>query len=121
VFYVPHVSPDNHRDFYASSPFTLNITRGPMARRGFCPSGRLFEAGACESVMLTDVWPGLDQFFVVGEELISVEHEDDVLAALELPAERRREIGRAARARVLREHTSGHRAQELERFVEQYH
>lgn len=121
VFYLPHVSPEQHRDFYASSAFTLNVTRGSMARLGFCPSGRLFEAGACESVVLTDVWAGLEQFFAPGAELIGVNTPEDVLATLSLPEHRRREIGRAARARVLREHTSAHRADELERLLAAAH
>jgi spore maturation protein CgeB len=71
--------------------------------------------------MLTDVWQGLDQFFVPGEELIAVESAADVLDALNLPEERRREIGRAARARVLREHTSAHRVGDLERVFASAH
>lgn len=117
VFYIPHVWPGDHADFYSSSDFTLNITRGAMARMGYCPQGRLFEAAACETVLLTDTWSGLDTFFAPGEELVVVENADEVVAALEMPASRRRAIGTAARARVLRQHTSAHRATELEHLL----
>ena len=47
LHHVGHVAPKDHPAFYGSSTLTLNITRGPMATMGHCPSGRLFEAAAC--------------------------------------------------------------------------
>ena len=49
---------------------TLNVTRAAMARMGFCPSGRLFEAAACGTPILSDAWDGLEQFFIPGEEIL---------------------------------------------------
>src|SRR6185503_17503388 len=46
LHHVGHVAPEDHPAFYGSSSLTLNITRGPMAEMGYCPSGRLFEAAA---------------------------------------------------------------------------
>ncbi len=45
LHHVGHVAPQNHAAFYGSSSLTLNITRGPMAEMGYCPSGRLFRSG----------------------------------------------------------------------------
>ncbi|HEY8550244.1 MAG TPA: glycosyltransferase [Vicinamibacterales bacterium] len=118
VHYVPHVWPSDHPDFYASSRFTLNVTRGAMARLGYCPSGRLFEAAACEATLLSDRWDGIDTFFEPDGELILVDDADAVLAALELPEETRRRTGRAARERVLNSHTAAHRAEALERALD---
>lgn len=117
VFYVEHVAPHQHRDFYASSAFTLNITRGAMAKMGHCPQGRLFEAAACEAAVVSGRWEGLDRFFEIGREIVCAETTDDVLAALEMDEASRRAMGRAARERVLAQHTSGHRAEELERLL----
>src|SRR5205823_5341778 len=47
IYFVRHLPPTEHSIFYCSSPITLNVTRGPMAAMGYCPSGRLFEAAAC--------------------------------------------------------------------------
>ena len=117
IFYLAHMPPPDHPRFYCSSPLTLNITRGPMAAMGYCPSGRLFEAAACGAVVVSDWWEGLDAFFDPWREVIVVRSTDDVLRALDLsPAERRR-IGAAARARVLAEHTADARADDLERAV----
>jgi spore maturation protein CgeB len=116
LFYMEHVSPSHHRDFYASSEFTLNITRSAMAKMGFCPQGRLFEAAACEAVVISDRWEGLDHFFDIGDEIKCASTTEEVLEALDMDTVERKRIGRAARARVLAHHTADHRAQELERM-----
>src|SRR5437868_2699496 len=115
IFFVGHVSPPKHPAFYCSSRLTLNVTRGAMARMGFCPSGRLFEAAACGAAIVSDDWTGLDTFFTPGVELIVARRTEDVLATLALSPAARRACGEAARERVRREHTSRERAAELER------
>ena len=63
IYFVRHLPPAEHRAFYSSSRLTLNVTRAAMARMGYCPSGRLFEAAACGAPILSDAWEGLDAFF----------------------------------------------------------
>jgi len=41
-----------------------------MVALGFCPSGRLFEAAACGTPLLSDAWVGIEHFFEPGEEII---------------------------------------------------
>jgi spore maturation protein CgeB len=119
IFFVRHLPPSEHPAFFSSSRLTLNVTRDAMAVMGWCPSGRLFEAAACGTAVLSDVWEGLGSFFVPGEEILTARTPDDVVAALARdPAELQR-IGRAARERTLTEHTSEHRAGQLIAAVEQ--
>jgi spore maturation protein CgeB len=113
---VEHLPPAAHRRFYAEQRFTVNVTRADMARAGWSPSVRLFEAGACAVPVISDAWEGLDAFFTPGREIIVAETPEDVLRALaeaDGPA-----IGAAARARVLREHTAEQRARQLEALVD---
>jgi spore maturation protein CgeB len=117
IYFVRHLPPAEHPAFYASSRLTLNVTRRAMADMGWCPSGRLFEAAACGAVIVTDAWPGLDEFFEPNEEIIVVETTDDVIAALDLGCNELRRIGRNVRERVFAEHTSDHRARELEAIL----
>lgn len=117
IFFLRHLAPPDHPGFYASSRLTLNITRGSMARMGWCPSGRLFEAAACGVPVLSDAWPGFEEFFTPGREILLAHGTDDALAALDLPEAELRRIGAAARERVLDEHTSAHRAAELEALL----
>jgi spore maturation protein CgeB len=118
IFFVRHIPPQEHSSFYCSSKLTLNVTRGPMAEMGYCPSGRLFEAAACGVPVLTDEWEGLEQFFEPGLEILTARSGDDAVAAIELPIEELGKISRAARVRVLEQHTAEHRAIELERALE---
>jgi spore maturation protein CgeB len=114
IYFVRHLPPAYHPDFYASSRLTLNVTRQAMAQMGWCPSGRLFEAAACGAAIVSDAWAGLDAFFEPGEEILPAETTEDVIAALDLGDTALGRIGRNARERVLAEHTSERRARQLE-------
>jgi spore maturation protein CgeB len=114
IYFVRHLPPADHPEFYASSRLTLNVTRSAMAEMGWCPSGRLFEAAACGAAIVSDTWTGLDTFFEPGDEVIPAETTKDVIAAFDLDDDTLRRIGSNARDRVLSEHTSDRRARQLE-------
>jgi spore maturation protein CgeB len=110
IFYVSHLPPADHPAFYCSSALTLNITRAPMATMGYCPSGRLFEAAACGTPILSDWWEGLDAFFEPGREILVATATDDALRAIDMGGGELAAIGRAARERTLACHTAEARA-----------
>src|SRR5204862_7318725 len=113
---VVHLNPAEHRSFYNAQRFTLNVTRAAMVRAGFSPSVRLFEAAACGTPIISDDWPGLKTLFRPGKEILIGDDARDVLQILhDMPEHVAREIGLCGGERVLREHTSAHRALELER------
>jgi spore maturation protein CgeB len=118
VAFVSHVPPPQHPAFYSSSKLTLSVTRAAMAEMGYCPSGRLFEAAACETPVLSDSWEGLQDFFEPGREVLVASSASDVVEFLSLRPEELRSIGCAARERVLAEHTADHRSQQLLRLLE---
>ena len=113
TMFVRHVEPAQHRRFYGAAPLTLNVTRASMARMGYCPSGRLFEAAACETAVISDVWEGIETFFAPGEEILLAQSVDDIIGAIELGPTTLARIGARARERVLAEHSADHRASEL--------
>jgi spore maturation protein CgeB len=113
IFFVRHLPSSEHSAFYCSSRLTLNVTRAPMAEMGYCPSGRLFEAAACGAVILSDAWEGLNQFFEPGSEMLVAGSTDEALAALSTSDQELDRMGRAARERVLSDHTSERRAAQL--------
>jgi spore maturation protein CgeB len=115
---ITHLSPSKHRKFYNSQRFTLNVTRAAMVRAGYSPSVRLFEAASCGTPIISDDWPGLKTFFQPGKEIFVAKSAREVLDILqEVPEPVAHEIGSRARERVLREHTSAHRAAEFESFI----
>ncbi len=119
VYFVHHLPPQEHAAFFSSSRLTLNVTREPMARMGWCPSGRLFEAAACGAAVLCDEWCGLDDFYTPGEQILVARYTSDALAALDMSDAQLKTIGRAARERTLDEHTSLHRARQLIHYLEE--
>lgn len=118
VWFMRHVPPPEHPAFYSSSKATLNVTRGAMASFGYCPSGRLFEAAACETPTVSDSWEGLSEFFEPGKEILVASSPEDVVNAIELDRGELRQIGKAARERVLGAHTAEHRSSEFVNLVE---
>jgi spore maturation protein CgeB len=108
---IEHLPPADHPAFYAASRFTLNVTRADMIAAGWSPSVRLFEAGACGTPIVSDSWPGIEDIFEPGREIILAAGAEDVIAALAQPAS---EIGAAARAKVLVHHSAERRAEQLE-------
>ena len=113
TYFVRHLPPPEHPAFYSSSRLTLNVTREAMARMGWCPSGRLFEAAACGVPILSDDWPGLDQFFEPGAEILVARTTADAMDALQRDPAALRRIADRARERTLQEHTAARRAAEM--------
>ena len=111
-----HVPPAEHPAFYCAQRFTLNATRADMARLGYSPSVRLFEAAACGVPVISDDWAGIETLFEPGEEILVAQNAQDVIEFLALPDTRRQEIGAAARRRFLRDHTPEQRAKDLEAY-----
>lgn len=117
---VEHLPPSRHVRFYNAQRYTLNVTRAEMVRAGHSPSVRLFEAAACGTPIISDWWPGLDDFFEPDREILIGRSADDVLQWLDEPnGNRARKIGEAARKRVLSEHTADRRAEQLEGYVKE--
>ncbi len=114
---IDHVPASEHRRFYNSQSFTLNLTRYDMIQAGYSPSVRLFEAAACGVPILTDQWPGLETIFRLRSEILPVLNSADVTSHLQMPADKRLELGERARRRTLRFHTAAVRAEEFETFV----
>jgi spore maturation protein CgeB len=119
IHFVRHMPPPEHPAFFSSSRLTLSVTRRAMADNGYCPSGRLFEAAACGTPVVSDWWEGLDAFFEPGREIVVARDTPDVIAALDLSDAEVARIAADACDRVLSDHTSERRAIELERALDQ--
>jgi spore maturation protein CgeB len=113
--YLGHVSPQRHNALNCSARTVLNVSRESMASNGFSPATRVFEAAGAGACIVTDAWEGIEQFLAPGAEVLLASDGGAVAATLEaLSPERAALIGRAARRRVLAEHTYVHRARQVE-------
>lgn len=112
--YLEHLPTTNHVDFYNRQTCTLVLGREDRRRLGYTPSRTLLAAAACGVPVLTAQWDGLPDFFEDKSEIYCVEDSQGVLDVLYGTEEKtRRRLGSRARARVLSEHTTAHRAQQL--------
>lgn len=115
---LEHVSPAEHPALYSSSRLTLNVTRHGMARFGYCPSGRFFEAAACGTPIVTDWWEGLHTFFA-DDELFVAHNADHVLDAISTSDDELARMAGRARQHTLDEHTGDRRADQLLGYLEE--
>ncbi|WP_424492876.1 CgeB family protein [Salinimicrobium sp. GXAS 041] len=117
---IDHLPPAEHRSFYNSQKYTLNVTREDMIKAGYSPSVRLFEAAACGVPIISDYWDGIETIFEPGKEILIAKTSDEVLEYFsDISEEERKQIGENARQKVLKHHTAAARAKELEGYVKE--
>jgi spore maturation protein CgeB len=120
VAYIGHVYTHQHNAFNCSSRALLNISRESMARVGYSPATRVFEAAGAGACLITDAWDGIESFLEPDREVLVAGDGEDVARHLkDLTPARAAAIGGAARQRVLAEHTYAHRARQVEALLSQ--
>jgi spore maturation protein CgeB len=118
VGYLGHVYTRDHNAFNASALAVLNVSRDSMAKTGFSPATRVFEAAGAGACVITDAWDGIEQFFTPGREILVASSGEEVADQLaRLTPERARAIGAAARARAEAEHSYAKRVELLEQVL----
>ncbi|MEQ8822087.1 MAG: glycosyltransferase [Sumerlaeia bacterium] len=113
-----HVYTRDHNAFNSTPRAVLNINRDCMARVGYSPPTRVFEAAGAGACLITDAWEGIEQFLEPEVEVLVARNGAEVAQLVrELDDDRARAIGEAARRRVLAEHTYGDRAKQVESLL----
>lgn len=118
VRHLGHVGTANHNVINCSARMVLNINRESMAKVGFSPPTRVFEAAGAGACLITDAWIGVERFFEPGSEILAASGAEEIVSYLRQisPAEAR-SIGTAMRRRALRDHTYKMRAREAHRVL----
>jgi spore maturation protein CgeB len=115
VHALGHIGSGDHNAFNCSALAVLNVARDSMAEIGFSPATRVFEAAGAGACLITDAWEGIELFLEPGREVLVARDGADVAEHLKaLDAETARNIGEAARARILAEHTYDRRGAECD-------
>jgi spore maturation protein CgeB len=116
---VGHVGTGDHNAFFCSARATLNVNRDSMARYGFSPPTRVFEAAGAGACLITDEWDGIELFLEPDREVLVAADSAAVAGHLDgLSLERARAIGERGRARVLAHHTYRQRAVQFNNLLE---
>ena len=111
------------REYVCRSKINLCITRGAHASVHASSSSRPFELGALGACIVANPYLGIEEWFEPGKELIVVNSAAEAIERYQYLLNNDTErlaIGRAARQRVLKQHTFRHRAAELLRIIQQY-
>jgi spore maturation protein CgeB len=115
ITYIGHVYTRDHNAFNSTCRAVLNVNRESMARYGFSPPTRIFEAAGAGACIITDYWDGIEMFLDPGREVLIARNGFEVSEYLRmLTPERAASIGNAAFKRIVTEHTYEHRAKQLE-------
>jgi spore maturation protein CgeB len=121
VEYIGHVYTNEHNAFNCTPKAVLNISRDSMAKMGFSPATRVFEAAGSGACIITDYWLGIDYFFEPGKEILVAGSGDEVAEILKnLSLDEAKAVGEAAKQRVLKYHTYAHRAKEADQLFEEH-
>lgn len=119
VRWIGHVASDRHNVVNCSARMVLNVNRDSMAKVGFSPPTRVFEAAGAGACVITDEWEGIDKFFTSEREILIAGSTQDVVDHLRrFNAKQASEMGRAMMARALRDHSYQFRAQQVQAAIE---
>ena len=114
IDYLGHVYTADHNAFNSTLKAVLNISRDSMARYGFCPATRVFEAAGAGACIITDHWDGIELFLEPEREILIARDGREVAWILRrLKPPEARQIGARARRRILAEHTYERRAAQV--------
>lgn len=115
VHLLGHVRTADHNALNCTPRMVLNVARDSMAKNGYSPATRVFEAAGAGACLITDAWEGIELFLEPGEEVLVARDGEDVAEILKtLPDDAPQQIGARARARVLAEHTYADRAKQAD-------
>jgi spore maturation protein CgeB len=116
---LDHVYTADHNAFNCTPTAILNISRESMARYGYSPATRIFEAAGAAACIITDAWEGIDMFLEPQKEILVASDGDEVVDLVSnLTMERARAIGLEAYRHTLAHHTYRHRAEQVEAVLQ---
>lgn len=119
VHWLGHVSTNDHNAFNCSVRLVLNVNRDSMARCGWSPPTRVFEAAGAGACLIVDAWEGIEAFLEPQREVLVAHEGSDVAHYVDsVDPARARRIGAAARTRLLAHHTYALRALQVERCLQ---
>jgi hypothetical protein len=120
---LPYLSFSKLREYACRSKINLCITRLAHASVYASSSSRPFELASMGACIVANPYEGIEEWFEPGKELLIVESEQeatDRYRYLLAHESERLSMGRAARERLLGQHTVRHRARELVAIVKSY-
>jgi spore maturation protein CgeB len=121
VRWIGHVPTAHHNAINSSARMVLNINRQSMAKVGFSPPTRVFEAAGAAACLITDAWLGVEHFFEPEREILVAQDAMEIVRYLrDIGPEQAQATGDALNRRALRDHTYQLRAQQVDDILRQH-
>lgn len=120
---LPYLSFSKLREYACRSKINLCITRAAHASIYASSSSRPFELASMGCCIVANPYLGIEEWFEPDKELFIVHSAEEAIERYRYLLSHEVErlaVGRAARERVLKQHTFRHRAAELVSIVQQY-
>ena len=120
---LPYLSFSKLREYVCGSRINLCITRKAHASVYCSSSSRPFELASMAACIVANPYDGIEAWFEPEQEIIIVRSMDEAVdryCFLLANENARLALGRAARERVLKQHTFRHRAQQLVEIIKGY-
>ncbi len=120
---LPYLSFSKLREYACRSKINLCITRRAHASVYASSSSRPFELSAMGCCIVANPYEGIEEWFEPGKELFVVHSREEAIERyryLLSHDDESQAVGRAARERVLKEHTFQHRARQLVGIIQGY-
>jgi glycosyltransferase involved in cell wall biosynthesis len=120
---LPYLSFSKLREYVCRSRINLCITRLAHASIHASSSSRPFELASLGACIVANQYAGIEEWFEPDKEIFVVNSKQEAIDRyrfLLTHESERLAIGRAARERVLKQHTFRHRAQQLVEIVSRY-
>ncbi|MDQ8184111.1 glycosyltransferase [Pelagicoccus sp. SDUM812002] len=116
---IGHLYTKDHNAFNRTAKAVLNVCRESMAKNGYSPPTRFFEAVGAGGCLITDAWEGIEEFLNPGEECLVARDGNEVAEFVKsLTWDESVRMGERARLKLLEKHTYAHRALEAERMLD---
>jgi spore maturation protein CgeB len=118
VSYLGHLYTKDHNAFNSTPKAILNINRDSMARFGYSPPTRIFEAAGASACIISDRWDGIEMFLEPEKEVLIAGDGLEVANHVNtLDRSKCRQIGAAAYRRIISQHTYAHRAAQIQALL----
>ena len=121
---IPPLSFIQFRNYCCRAKVNLNVVRNLHADVYATSTSRPFELAAMECCIVSAPYSGLEKWFELGKEILVAESSTECIEIYQMLIdndEMRMRMGTAARKRVIRDHTSRHRARQIIQILKNHH
>jgi spore maturation protein CgeB len=120
---IPLLSFNQWKNYCGRSKINLNVVRDLHASVFATSTSRPFELAAMNCCIVSSPYLGIERWFEIGKEIIianSLKDAIEIYQNLLDDPDKRDKMGQLSYSRVMKEHTSKHRAIEMLKIIEKY-